>query len=355
MRSPTLAELPAPPPGKTGWPWTEESQPLPETMPDGSPWPRVSVVTPSYNQGQFLEETIRSVLLQGYPNLEYIIMDGGSTDESVEIIRKYEPWLAYWVSERDNGQTHAINKGWRKATGEYITWLNSDDLLLPSSLATSVQELEAHPDVAFVYGDLLVIDGESRPYSPPDDCAQSKPYSLEELVLRWQNMVAQPGYLMRRNLLDTVGYLDESLHFAMDYDYWVRVGLAGGQAARIPRQLAAFRRHETAKTTTLQARRIADHYKVYEKIFADKTPALARYSAVDSLANLHLSAARIACEDDDAAGTRRYVLRFIKLRGFRALPSAWKLLCLSLFGNAFMRTARRMWVGSYRLVRRFSA
>ena len=104
MHCPTLAELPPPPPDKTGWPWSEESPPLPATMPDGSPWPRISIVTPSYNQGQFIEETIRSVLLQGYPNLEYIVMDGGSTDNSVEIVRNYNSWLAYWVSEPDRGQ-----------------------------------------------------------------------------------------------------------------------------------------------------------------------------------------------------------------------------------------------------------
>src|SRR5438309_6203079 len=129
------AKLPPPPPNHTGWPWTEGAAPLGELMGDGSPWPRITIVTPSYNQGRFLEETIRSVLLQGYPNLEYMVIDAASTDESVEIIRKYERWLAYWVSEKDRGQTHAINKGLAKATGEIFSYLNSDDLLAPGALA----------------------------------------------------------------------------------------------------------------------------------------------------------------------------------------------------------------------------
>jgi len=120
MRCPRLKDLPSPPHGKKGWPWTEETPPLPDTMPDGRPWPRISIVTPSYNQAEFIEETIRSVLLQGYPDIEYIIIDGGSTDGSVKIIKKYEPWLTYWVSEPDRGQSHAINKGMKRATGEIL-------------------------------------------------------------------------------------------------------------------------------------------------------------------------------------------------------------------------------------------
>ena len=117
MRCPTLAELPPPPAGKSGWPWTFETRRLPPTRSDGLAWPRISVVTPSYDQGQFIEETIRSVLLQGHPDIEYVIINRGSADQSVEIIRRYEPWLTYWVSEKDRGQAHAINKGFSRTTG----------------------------------------------------------------------------------------------------------------------------------------------------------------------------------------------------------------------------------------------
>src|SRR5690242_14163903 len=123
MRCPTLAKLPPPPPAKTGWPWTIDTSPLAPTRPDGSPWPRISIVTPSYNQGQFIEETIRSVLLQGYPDLEYFIIDGGSTDQSVEIIKQYEPWLTYWVSEKDSGQPHAISKGLAISSGDIFQFM----------------------------------------------------------------------------------------------------------------------------------------------------------------------------------------------------------------------------------------
>ena len=110
MRCPTLKDLPSPPFGKSGWPWTEQSKPLPDTTPDGQLWPGISIVTPTYNQGMFIEECIRSVLLQDYPDLEYIVIDGGSTDETVDIIKKYERWLAYWESKPDRGQSHAIKK-----------------------------------------------------------------------------------------------------------------------------------------------------------------------------------------------------------------------------------------------------
>src|SRR5258708_33872657 len=145
-----------------GWPWTTKSKPLPNLTKNGHPWPRISIVTPSYNQGQFLEETLRSVLLQGYPNLEYIIMDGGSSDNSAEIIEKYAPQLAYWESKPDSGQTHAINKGLKRSTGTIMGWLNSDDILLPKSLCRIAETFSAQPSTMIATGFRKVYDAQSR-------------------------------------------------------------------------------------------------------------------------------------------------------------------------------------------------
>jgi glycosyltransferase involved in cell wall biosynthesis len=131
MRCPGLRDLPEPSATRTGWPWTETS---PNIEGAGGEWPRITVVTPSFNQGAYIEETLRSVLLQGYPNLEYIVIDGGSTDGSVETIRRYARWLDYWVSEPDRGQAHALNKGFARASGDVLGWLNSDDVYLPGAL-----------------------------------------------------------------------------------------------------------------------------------------------------------------------------------------------------------------------------
>lgn len=160
-----FATFPTSPYGKTGWPWTEGSDLLPDRMPDGSDWPKISIVTPSFNQAQYLEETIRSVLMQGYPNLEYMIIDGGSTDGSIEIIKKYEPWLAYWVSEPDCGQSHAINKGWKRSGGDLLAWLNSDDFLARNALETVAIQYSAceKGKVGFIHGKAIVIDEEGQP------------------------------------------------------------------------------------------------------------------------------------------------------------------------------------------------
>jgi glycosyltransferase involved in cell wall biosynthesis len=240
MQLPGLNEIPAPLQGKTGWPWTDAPEPLPELMPDGSPWPKISVVTPSYNQGQFIEETIRSVLLQGYPNLEYIVMDGGSTDGSVEIIKKYEPWLTYWVSEADAGQSAAINKGFKLGTGEILAWLNSDDFYSPNMLTRAALFFSNHSDVGMIFGDRNVVDEYSI-------LVEFQKYFLFfRWQLRYMSGIPQETAFFRTDIFKKVGQLDEQLQYAMDFDLWWRVSRVA-KIQHIPNLIGNYRNHEFTK------------------------------------------------------------------------------------------------------------
>ena len=158
MRCPSIHELPAPPSGKTGWPWTEESQQLPDRMPDGSEWPKISIVTPNYNYERYLETTIRSVLLQGYPNVEFIIQDDGSTDGSVDLIRRYEKHLAYWSSDPNSGQPSVINRGLHRSSGSILAYINSDDYYAADAFGIAAQYFHQHPEVDFINGRCRYVD-----------------------------------------------------------------------------------------------------------------------------------------------------------------------------------------------------
>jgi glycosyltransferase involved in cell wall biosynthesis len=256
---PSLSQLPPPPPDKNGWPWTEESPQLSATMPDGAPWPRISIVTPSYNQGQFIEETIRSVLLQGYPNLEYIIVDGGSTDNSVETIKKYEPWLAYWVSEKDRGQSQAINKGFTRATGGILAWINSDDLYEPSAFETSALYLLSHPREAIVYGSCVIVDevGNKIEFWGAE--------AFPAILLTHKNFIPQPATFIQKWSLEKVGMLDENLHFALDKDLWMRIGIKF-RFGCVSRTLARFRLYPNGKTEAHRDEFHKDHLQSYKKL-----------------------------------------------------------------------------------------
>ncbi|RMF85104.1 MAG: glycosyltransferase [Nitrospinota bacterium] len=251
MRCPTLAELPPPPSGKQGWPWTEETPPLSAAgLGSGRQkgrvgfWPQISIVTPSYNQGAFLEETIRSVLLQGYPHLEYIIIDGGSDDQSLDVIRRYAPWLAYWVSEPDRGQSHAINKGLACSTGEILAWLNSDDFYLPGTLGRVAEEFHTHPELSLLYGDALFVDAESTPLWP----YRGRETTLLEKLEYWKGWhVPQPTTFFRRDLYLRIGPLEETFHYGLDYEYFLRAALVY-PFHYLPATLATYRRHEMSKT-----------------------------------------------------------------------------------------------------------
>ncbi len=221
--------------------------------------PLVSIVTPSYNQGEYLEETIRSVLEQDYGNLEYIIVDGGSTDDSLAIIRRYANRLAWWVSEPDHGQTDAINKGFARARGEIFAWLNSDDTYLPGAIAEAVSYLEAHPKTGMVYGDANLVDERGNLIGRFP--ARQTDY---QRLRRGYVHIPQQAAFFRGRLWRQVGPLDPSFYFAMDYDLWVRIAKAA-PIDYFPRLWANFRLHGDAKSVITDERCWPEMLRVHRR------------------------------------------------------------------------------------------
>ncbi len=240
---------------RAGWPWQPVELPA---LPSGARWPKISIVTPSFNQVSYIEETIRSVLLQGYPNLEYIIIDGGSTDGSVDIIRHYEHCLAYWVSEPDHGQAHAINKGFARSTGDLMAWINSDDYYAPGALF-HMARLFMEQDTGWAAGNchVMSLDGTLLPGwgEPPHD------------IERWfmNSLYAQPGIFWRRSLWQQTRGIDESLHYSFDYELWLQ--FAGRQPfpAWTDAYVATFRLQPTSKTTTNKSAFQRENQQIYRR------------------------------------------------------------------------------------------
>ena len=218
MRCPGLDALPPPPEGRTGWPWTTASTPLPALMDSGAPWPRISIVVASLNHPAFIEQMLRSVLLQGYPDLELILIDGGSARPTLDIIDKYRPWLAYCVSEPDRGQSNAINKGMARVTGSIFNHFDTDDYLLPDALKTVGEWHTQHPD-AVIAGDVVrTVEGDPR-----QSLHRPVPHSLHAYAQWWDTEHhGGPGMFFPSKHLAAVGAVDESLHFLMDYEYTLR-------------------------------------------------------------------------------------------------------------------------------------
>jgi len=211
--------------------------------------PRISIVTPSYNQGEFLERTILSVLNQNYPNLEYIIIDGGSTDGSVDIIRRYEKYLAYWISENDEGQSDAINKGFSQATGQICAYLNSDDIYLPGIFCAVAEFFEKNPGVSLVYGNKLIIDGDDNVIS---ERRVTRYTCLSKIGFAYGGFgVYQPASFWTKTIFDLSGGVNPSLRFCMDNDLFYRFLEYGAEFRFIRRYFSGFRVHQRSKTSTL--------------------------------------------------------------------------------------------------------
>lgn len=237
--------LPAPPAGRKGWPWIAADQDFPERMADGRPWPKISIVTPNFNYGRFLEKTIRSVLLQGYPNLEYIVMDGGSSDNSLEIIRRYEPWITTWKSEKDQGQADSINQGLALASGDLLAWLNSDDYYLPGALkAVATAYSHADAGIGALVGMAHKVDAKGEVVYTP-----KVPELTFEAFLDWMNYshFMQPSCFFTRQAWADAGPLNASLSYCFDVDLWLKVARKYS-FARLEAYLSHALVHDNAKT-----------------------------------------------------------------------------------------------------------
>lgn len=202
--------------------------------------PKISIVTPSYNQGKFLEETILSVITQNYPNLEYILIDGGSSDNSLDIIKKHEHSISYWISEKDKGQSEAINKGLQKATGDIVAWLNSDDLYTPNTLFNISKIFQENPDIDLIYGNVENFHSEKGSFVT--NVSEFKPSDFLSRV-----SIHQPSVFWKRKVHHEIGYLDESLYYTMDYDLWARMFFRY-KTKKINQVFSRFRIHSTSKT-----------------------------------------------------------------------------------------------------------
>jgi glycosyltransferase involved in cell wall biosynthesis len=214
-------------------------------MPNCRPWPRISIVTPSLGQGQFIEAAIRSVLLQGYPDLEYIVIDGGSPDGTVEVIKKYEKYLAYWVSEPDRGQTHALNKGYARATGDIFGWLNTDEMYLPCILAHVGQIFRQKPNLDVIFGNRIIIDGAGHEIGR--DHMPSMPPRLFSLYA--YGLLFTDATFWSREIHHRTGVLDEENfpHLSMDFDWMLRLSMQVRHWKHLPGYLSIFRDHEYRK------------------------------------------------------------------------------------------------------------
>lgn len=208
-------------------------------------WPRITVVTPSYNQGRFIENTIRSVMAQGYPNLEYIIIDGASRDNTLEVIRKYEKRITFWTSEKDEGQAHAINKGFARATGDIFAWLNSDDIYCDGTLRKVAEYWLAHPGCNFLAGDGEIVNSaaDKREYY-----IKVAKYTFKDLLeFHKGKHLAQPSVFFSRQAFRNSGGVDKSLHIAFDLDLWLRMRLKY-ELHYMAGCLSKLRHHDDAKT-----------------------------------------------------------------------------------------------------------
>lgn len=304
----------------------------------------MSIVTPSFNQAPFLEASIQSLINQDYPNLEHILIDGGSTDGTLDILNKYQDHLAYWVSEKDKGSSDAINKGWRRAQGDYLWILNADDLLAPGAISALVHYLQEHPEVDFAYGDRYYIDPTGRIVGSkrfPD-------YDLLKLLLL-DKEYPFPGCLMTRRVLETVGYFDNSFLIRNDLDYFLRIA-QHFKWGHLSEFIAYFRVHSAQNSVTTPYIQVQETLQIYQKILCgpDLPPEIKQHEH-EIWGVAYYTAADRCFRSGHSAETRHYAIQAIRHSPKWLLDwRLWGELLLSLLGDRGMLGMRALALTLYK-------
>ncbi|MBK9928218.1 MAG: glycosyltransferase [Anaerolineales bacterium] len=296
--------------------------------------PLVSIVTPSLNQSKFIQATIESILSQDYPNLEYWVIDGGSNDGTIEILKSYGERI-HWLSEPDDGQSQAVNKGWRLAKGNILGWVNADDLLKPFAVRNAVEALLATPSIGAVYGRTNYIDEQGK-------FIQNYPvqsFNYEAFVRDTENFIPQPSVFTHRNVLERTGFLNEKLHYVMDYDLWLRIGLTASMKY-LPVEMAALRLHSAAKTVSAMSKFAGEFISIYEDLFSNSAILSTLQQDQNTIMQtVYIHSASFCFWGGETQTALSYLLKAWQLPPFPRRRAFWLLFAFSIFGKTGWKLA----------------
>jgi glycosyltransferase involved in cell wall biosynthesis len=300
----------------------------------------VSVVTPSYNQAPFLEETLRSVLDQDYPELEYLVVDDGSTDGSVEIIRRYDDRLAWWTTQENAGQPAAINRGMARARGEYLAYLNSDDTLLPGAISRMVAELEAEPSLLFVYGDSVLTDEASQ----ETGLLEARPLDMAAMVRACDCHIPQPSSLWRRRAWELAGPFNEGGYYFFDWEFFLKAsGFGPGKRISVP--LSTYRLHPESKSIAAPLPKAREYVRLADEVFVSPSfPAYLGGAVRQGRSSAYLRAGDYFYWALELGLARRYLFRGLALYPRNTSRRSLGLAAKSLLPRSLVERLRaRRW------------